>query len=318
MHQTNPRFQETTHASFANPQGSNPLTTPSTTEPSQPTHLQAQPTSPIEDLAARVADLQARQASLEAQQTQQVTPTTPSPTAQQMVATPQPSQPSPQQARQGLPQRLRSMVGLSPRRQQPEAQPGQRRQLGPSPSPGTQVGPTMHAGREQRPPQVQPQLQQPSQRQPEPYQPYQGQQSQFGPQVSPFQRQAAGQVSPTSGMGSQPGQQGLGRRVRQPPVDILDEGENLVLEIELPGARKEDIRLRSQQNALQLRAQTRERREEENLIQSERGQVLYQRSIPLGVEVDSEQIEASFEDGILRVRAPKRDPTSGPRNIEID
>jgi HSP20 family protein len=120
-------------------------------------------------------------------------------------------------------------------------------------------------------------------------------------------------------VGSAGGQQLQRPRVtRQPPVDILDEGENLVLEIEVPGARKDKIQLTGQPNAIRLRAPTREHGEEENLVQSERGQITYQRSIPLTVPIDSEGIEAKFEDGILRVKAPKRDPTSGPRRIEVD
>lgn len=317
MYQTNPRFQETMHA---NPgmQETNPLQGPTATEPppTQPSQLQAQQASPIEDLAARVANLQARQASLEAQQTQQATPTTPSPTAQRMPATPQPSQPQPsfqQGSLQGIPQRLRSMIGLQ-QHTEPQ-QPTQQPQQSPRMSPVGQGGGTMHPG--MQPPH-------PQQQQPQPFgqpQPTQGQQSPqggLGPQVSPFQGRSPGTVSPMTGGQGQLGQQGPRQQVRQPPVDILDEGEDLVLEIEMPGVRKEDIHLRSQQNALQLRAQTRERREEENLIQSERGQVLYQRSIPLGVEIDTEEIEANFEDGLLRVKAPKRDPTSGPRRIQIN
>jgi HSP20 family molecular chaperone IbpA len=42
------------------------------------------------------------------------------------------------------------------------------------------------------------------------------------------------------------------------------------------------------------------------------------RSIPLGIDIDNEEIEAKFEDGILRVKAPKRDPESGPNRVEVN
>jgi HSP20 family protein len=155
------------------------------------------------------------------------------------------------------------------------------------------------------------------------------QQPWMGPQTSPMQTQAGSplssvgpmgqmsQVSPLSQTGGQR-RQPQGRRVQQPPVDILDEGDDIVLEIELPGTRKEDIHVTAQRNVIDLRAATPERREKENLIQSERSQTVYRRQIPLGVEIDSEEIDANFEEGVLRLRAPKRDPKSGPQRIEVN
>lgn len=321
MYETNPRFQSEKlgHPGLQNPQMTNPLQqTPTTSGPESAQGpqqgLTPQQTPPIGELAAQMADLQARQSSLEAQQvrqgTQRSTPTPLSPTAQRVSPTFQPTGPQSPSPSQEIPQ--------TPRQQLPhQPQGGLQRQAGPAQQP-----PQMPTSPMQQPQPMQNPMQQPQPMQ-QPFSQPQGPQP--GPQGAMQQTQGMQpgsqmpQASPmglsTGGpQGPQPGQ----RITRQPPVDVLDEGENFVLEIDLPGIHKEDIRLTSRSNAIQLVAPTRERQDRENLLQSERGQIVYQRSIPLGVEIDSEEIQAKYEDGILRVKAPKRDPTSGPRRVEVD
>lgn len=112
--------------------------------------------------------------------------------------------------------------------------------------------------------------------------------------------------------------QGQQRVVRQPPVDVIDAEENLVLEIEIPGTQKEKINLTARENQIQLHASTvRDPHDDENLLQSERGSVTYQRTIPLTTPVDTDNIQAEFEDGILKVTAPKLDPSRGPHRINV-
>lgn len=106
--------------------------------------------------------------------------------------------------------------------------------------------------------------------------------------------------------------------VRQPAVDVIDAGENLILEIEIPGAEKEKINLTALENQIQLHAGTKESYDEENILQSERGSVTYQRSIKLTTPVDADQIQAEFENGILTVTAPKLDPSHGPHRINVE
>lgn len=106
--------------------------------------------------------------------------------------------------------------------------------------------------------------------------------------------------------------------VRQPACDVFDEGENLVLEIELPGIAKDDIDLVCDESGLSLKAQSTSTRETSNLVQGERGDVAFERYIPLNVEVLPADIEASFDDGILTITAPKKEPTSGLQTVNIE
>ncbi len=105
--------------------------------------------------------------------------------------------------------------------------------------------------------------------------------------------------------------------IRQPAVDLFDTGENLIAEIEMPGAKKDEVNLTVLGDRLQLHAPTREHEGEDSILQSERGQVTYQREVILGTPIDPEGIEATFEDGILEVHMPKTDPSGGPQRINI-
>lgn len=107
------------------------------------------------------------------------------------------------------------------------------------------------------------------------------------------------------------------RQVRHPAVDVFDEGEHLVLEFELPGVKADEIELMCDDEALSLRASSNPGRSLEDLVQSERGQVEFQRQLSLGVGIEPDSTKASFDDGILTVQAAKKDPKAGPKRIEI-
>lgn len=106
--------------------------------------------------------------------------------------------------------------------------------------------------------------------------------------------------------------------IRQPAVDVFDQGETLVFEIELPGVSKDEVELVCNDNSLSLKATAEPSHEQENLVQSERGTIEYERFIPLDLAVVPGEIEASFEDGVLTVTAPKKEPTSGLHKVNIN
>lgn len=127
------------------------------------------------------------------------------------------------------------------------------------------------------------------------------------------QPQAQALQSPGT-LGSRPGE--LGRpSPRQPPMDIHDAGDELEIDIELPGVSKKDIRLAGHEQGLSLRAVAKER-ETEDLVTSERGERVFQRDIPLGFAVDPEEVEARFQNGVLIVTVPNK-AAKGLGAIEI-
>lgn len=103
-----------------------------------------------------------------------------------------------------------------------------------------------------------------------------------------------------------------------PPVDIRETDDAFLVEAELPGLKKEDVDITLEGNMLQLRGERRFEREkeEEGFHRMERAYGSFTRTFSLPSRVDSEGVEASFQDGILTVRVPKT-AEARPRRIEI-
>lgn len=106
--------------------------------------------------------------------------------------------------------------------------------------------------------------------------------------------------------------------IRAPPMTVFDEGEDLLIEFELPGVSKKDIDLVGRERGLVLKAAAEEPTEEGEVLTSEGGSRVYQREVPLDIDIVADDISASFRNGILKVTLPKKEPTAGPKSVEID
>ena len=90
-------------------------------------------------------------------------------------------------------------------------------------------------------------------------------------------------------------------------TDIKDEGDRYLMEAELPGFEKEDIKLDITGNTLTLSAEHKsdtEDKKEDNYIRRERSFGSYQRSFDL-TGIDADKIEAEYKNGILELTLPK-------------
>jgi HSP20 family molecular chaperone IbpA len=129
---------------------------------------------------------------------------------------------------------------------------------------------------------------------------------------------ATGQGSP----GQAPGARGENGRhqppvPRMPNVDIVDQGEEFLVQIELPGVKKEDLDLMVSDRMVTLQAQSRPQHEEGVVLLNERPPTMYRRVIPLPAEVTTTKSKATFKDGILTLTVPKKVPTEGPRRLDV-
>ena len=92
-------------------------------------------------------------------------------------------------------------------------------------------------------------------------------------------------------------------------TDIRDEGKQLVLEAELPGFEKDDIRIDIQDNYLTISAErTQESGDKDqngNYLRRERSYGRFQRSFDIS-NIDKEKIKASYRHGLLSLSMPKR------------
>lgn len=106
-----------------------------------------------------------------------------------------------------------------------------------------------------------------------------------------------------------------------PRIDVSETRDSYQISAEIPGVKKEDINITLEDGVLTLEAEVhREEKEEKEgrVIRSERRYGKYMRSFNLGSDVSESEIDASFKDGVLTLKAPKREPSQPQRQrIEI-
>lgn len=103
-----------------------------------------------------------------------------------------------------------------------------------------------------------------------------------------------------------------------PAVDVCDENDRMIVQADLPGVKKDDIKIEMMDDCMQISGETKHKAEynRENMQCSERRFGKFMRSIPLPNSVDGTKAKASFENGVLCVEMPKRTETK-PKQISI-
>jgi HSP20 family protein len=103
------------------------------------------------------------------------------------------------------------------------------------------------------------------------------------------------------------------------PLEVYETDNEFVVKAELPGVKKEDVDVVVRENYLIIRAEKKEEHKEEkqNVYVSERIYGKVERVIPLSPDADVENIKASFKDGVLEIRIPKK-ATTKEKKITIE
>ncbi|MDQ0864708.1 Hsp20/alpha crystallin family protein [Arthrobacter globiformis] len=102
------------------------------------------------------------------------------------------------------------------------------------------------------------------------------------------------------------------------PMDAWREGDEYVVAFDLPGVEVDSIDLGVEQNALTVRA---ERKapvgEGTELLASERPRGVFSRQLVLGDALETENVKANYDAGVLTLRIPVA-AQAAPRKIEIE
>jgi HSP20 family protein len=103
-----------------------------------------------------------------------------------------------------------------------------------------------------------------------------------------------------------------------PPVDIEENDREYVVKAELPGMKKEEVKLEVEGGTLSISGERKAEKEEKGkkYHRMERSYGAFQRSFTLPEGALSEKISAEFKDGVLLVHLPK-DETTKPKAIEV-
>jgi len=110
-----------------------------------------------------------------------------------------------------------------------------------------------------------------------------------------------------------------GLRVRQPLVDLIDEGSEFVVRAEMPGIAKEDVDLTVAPHGIEIRAETDRSRKEEDkeYYFQERSYQTLRRSLSFPEEVKADLVAATLKDGVLEIRVPKKEPTQVSKPVKV-
>lgn len=109
----------------------------------------------------------------------------------------------------------------------------------------------------------------------------------------------------------------LSHTTYRPPVDLYEFSDRYEIHADLPGADSGSIDVRVQDGELCLFAEVPDRYDADiTPLHLEYGIGGYRRRIRLGEDIDLEQLDACFRDGVLTISLPKR-ADQQPRRIQV-
>ena len=105
----------------------------------------------------------------------------------------------------------------------------------------------------------------------------------------------------------------------RPSVDVYETEGSYVLKADLPGMKKEDIKLDVNDGVLTIQGEKKleEKTENDNYVRMERSYGSFTRSFTLTDNVDTENIQAAYKDGVLEITLSKKEEAK-PKEINIE
>jgi HSP20 family protein len=108
-----------------------------------------------------------------------------------------------------------------------------------------------------------------------------------------------------------------GEREWSPPVDVAETEDALIVRFEVPGMDKKDMNISVSEGVLTVAGEKkRETEERETSHCTERCYGSFSRNICLPFDVDTDKVDATFKDGVLKITLP-RSEAAKPRHIEV-
>jgi HSP20 family protein len=100
------------------------------------------------------------------------------------------------------------------------------------------------------------------------------------------------------------------------PMDAWREGDNFIVEFDLPGVDVESLDLDVERNVLTVHARRPDLDADREMVSAERPRGVFSRQVFLGETLDTDRIQASYSGGVLRLTIPVAEKAK-PRRIEI-
>jgi len=115
-----------------------------------------------------------------------------------------------------------------------------------------------------------------------------------------------------------PEEDGLQTTSWNPLVDVTENDHSYLLNVELPGVSRNDVKIVVQDNQLTIRGEKKQEKESKNsnYHRVERSYGSFQRTFTLPTTVRAEKIEANYNDGVLTITVPKAEEAKA-KEIEV-
>ncbi|MEA3443669.1 MAG: Hsp20/alpha crystallin family protein [Bacteroidota bacterium] len=109
----------------------------------------------------------------------------------------------------------------------------------------------------------------------------------------------------------------------EPTVNLIESDDDFFIEMAAPGYSKEDFKIEIENQLLTISVSKEEKEEslkKLNYLRSEFNFGNFSRSFRIGKSLDTDKIEASYENGILRLKLQKKEEAKQkpPRNIQVN
>jgi HSP20 family protein len=102
-----------------------------------------------------------------------------------------------------------------------------------------------------------------------------------------------------------------------PPVNVLQQGDDLVAIVELPGVNKEDLNIQAKENTIRIAGRKAiDYPENVSLHRRERLSGMFDRTLVVPMQIDPDGIKAEYNDGLLALFIPRAERDK-PRTIEV-
>ena len=104
-----------------------------------------------------------------------------------------------------------------------------------------------------------------------------------------------------------------------PPVDVYEDEHKVVLKLEVPGMKESDLDIQLENNVLTVKGERKFEKEEkeENFHRIERRYGSFYRAFSLPNTVDTENVDAKYNAGVLKLELKKK-PEAQPKQIKVN
>jgi HSP20 family protein len=104
-----------------------------------------------------------------------------------------------------------------------------------------------------------------------------------------------------------------------PPVDVYEDAHQLILKLEVPGIKQEDLDVRVENQTLAVKGERKFEKDEkeENFHRIERRYGTFTRTFTLPQTVDTNAPKASYEHGVLTIALPKKEAAK-PKQVKVE